>query len=77
MGSRGTTPPFLTLALDVGEWSASCPGYFIPGDHWIGGWVGPRVSLDAVEKRKISCPYWELNPGCPAHGLTAQAILSS
>jgi hypothetical protein len=21
-----------------------------PGTHWIGGWVGPRVGLDAVEK---------------------------
>jgi hypothetical protein len=20
--------------------------------HWIGGWVGPRVSLDVVENRK-------------------------
>jgi hypothetical protein len=24
-----------------------------PGTHWIGGWMGPRVGLDAVEKRKI------------------------
>jgi hypothetical protein len=24
-----------------------------PGTHWIGGWVGPRVGLNAVEKRKI------------------------
>jgi hypothetical protein len=23
-----------------------------PGTHWIGGWVGPRTSLDDVEKRK-------------------------
>jgi hypothetical protein len=30
--------------------------------------VGPRVSLDAVEKTKISYPYWQLNPGCSAHG---------
>jgi hypothetical protein len=21
--------------------------------HWIGGWLGPRVGLDAVDKRKI------------------------
>jgi hypothetical protein len=24
-----------------------------PGTRWIGGWVGPRVGLDDVEKRKI------------------------
>jgi hypothetical protein len=24
-----------------------------PGTHWIGGWVGPRIGLDAVVKRKI------------------------
>jgi hypothetical protein len=25
-----------------------------PSSHWIGGWVGPRASLDTEEKRKIS-----------------------
>jgi hypothetical protein len=24
-----------------------------PGIHWIGGWMGPRARLDAMEKRKI------------------------
>jgi hypothetical protein len=23
-----------------------------PGTNWIGGWVGPRVGLDMVVKRK-------------------------
>jgi hypothetical protein len=27
-----------------------------PGIEWKGGWEGPRVSLDAAEKRKISSP---------------------
>jgi hypothetical protein len=45
----------LTSALVGGEWSASRPGCFTPwgrdpGTHWKGGWVGPRTSLDAVEK---------------------------
>jgi hypothetical protein len=49
---------FLTLALTGGEWSASCPCRFTPGErapgtHLIGGWVGPRAGLGEVEKRKI------------------------
>jgi hypothetical protein len=57
-GSGGTASPFLTAALDGGELSASCPGRFTPGEtspdtRWIGGWVGPRADLDAVEKRII------------------------
>jgi len=38
---------FLTLALDGGEWSASCPREGkTPSTHWIWVWVGPRASLD-------------------------------
>jgi len=34
-----------------------------PGTHWIGGWVGPRVGLDAVAKRRNPLsPNWESNP---------------
>jgi len=38
----------LTLAVDGGEWSSSCPGHFTPRErthrtHWNWGWVGPRV----------------------------------
>jgi hypothetical protein len=52
----------LILALDGGEWSASCPGCFTPrerapGTHWIGDWVGPRAILDTVVKRKIPSPH--------------------
>jgi hypothetical protein len=36
-----------------------------PGTHWVGGKVGPRASLDAVEKIKISGPCREFNPGRP------------
>jgi hypothetical protein len=46
---------FLTSALVTGEWSASRPVRFTPGEkvsgtHWIGGWVGPRAGLDYMEK---------------------------
>jgi hypothetical protein len=51
----------LTSALVGGEWTASRPGRFTLGEralstHWIDGWVGPRTSLDDVERRK-SNPY--------------------
>jgi hypothetical protein len=44
-----------------GDWSASLPGRFTPtekasGTHWIGGWVGPRAGLDAVEKSLLPFP---------------------
>jgi hypothetical protein len=67
-------PPFLTLALDGGQWSASRPGLITrrqigPGTHRKGDWGGPRTGLDVVEKRKIlSC--LELNQGRPACSLS-------
>jgi hypothetical protein len=56
--SGGIAPPFFTLALDRGDWSASCTSHLTsretaPGKHWTGGYAGSRASLDAVEKRKI------------------------
>jgi hypothetical protein len=44
------THVFLTSALVGGEWSASQPGRFTTGTHWIGGWVGTRACLDDMEK---------------------------
>jgi hypothetical protein len=49
---------FLTSAVTGGEWPASRPGRFTPGErapgtHWIRGWVDPRAGLDDVEKRKF------------------------
>jgi hypothetical protein len=47
---------FLTSALAEGEWSASRPGRFTPGEgapgtHFMGGWVDPRAGLDDLENR--------------------------
>jgi hypothetical protein len=58
-GSGGIAPPFLTSAIDGGEWSAPRPGRFTPvevapGAHWVGGKVGLRGRLDVIEERKIS-----------------------
>jgi hypothetical protein len=63
--SGDIVPPFLTSALDGGEWPASGPRSFTPGEratvtHWIGGWVGPRTGVEG----NIYCR--ELNPDCPA-----------
>jgi hypothetical protein len=64
---------FLTSTLAGGEWSASRPGRFTPGErapgtHWIGGWVDPRAGLEDVEERKfLTLPGLELRPlGRPA-----------
>jgi hypothetical protein len=51
----------LTTALIAGEWSASRPDRFTPeerapGTLWRGGLMGPRASLDDVEKRKLFPP---------------------
>jgi hypothetical protein len=49
---------FLTSALGGGEWSASRPGHFtpgerVPGTHLIGGLVDHRAGLDDLDKRKL------------------------
>jgi hypothetical protein len=60
--SESTAPPFLTSAL------ASRPGHFVTGEiasdtHWIGGSVGSRAGLDAVEERKpLFLPVFQPGP---------------
>jgi hypothetical protein len=49
------THVFFTSTLVGGEWSASHPGRFTPGErapstHLIGGWVGRSAGLDDMEK---------------------------
>jgi hypothetical protein len=59
---------FLTSALVGGEWSASRPGRFTPGERdpgtrWIGGWVSPSTGLNGLKKRKfLTLPGLELRP---------------
>ena len=40
-----------------------------PRSHSIGGWMGPRTSLDILEKRKISCLSRIQIPDNPAQAL--------
>jgi hypothetical protein len=65
---------FLASSLVEGEWSASRPVRFTPGErapctHWIGGWVDPTAGLDDMKKRKfLTLPGLELRAlGRPAH----------
>jgi hypothetical protein len=51
-------PPFLTSALDGGQWLVSRPGRFTPGERasctqWIGDWAGPLACLIVREKQQI------------------------
>jgi hypothetical protein len=70
-GSGGIASTFLTSALDEGEWSASRPVRFTPGErapgtHWFRSLGGPRASLDAVGGEKNVLPLLGLEPGRPA-----------
>jgi len=52
-GAEKERHTFLTTAFDGGEWSASRPDHYNPGErtsggHWIGGWVGPTAGLDIM-----------------------------
>jgi hypothetical protein len=60
----------LNLAIDGDEGSAPRPSRFTsreraPATHLIGGWVGPRVGLDMMSKRKIPSPRWDSNLNHP------------
>jgi hypothetical protein len=40
------------LLASLGIASRPCrisPGERVPGNHWIGGWMGPRAGIDTVE----------------------------
>jgi hypothetical protein len=54
-------PLILTMALDGYQWLASHPSCFTPGTHWRGGLLGLKVSLNAIEERKISSA-WDQTP---------------
>jgi hypothetical protein len=49
--------------------AALFPGKEAPGTHWIGGWMDPSASVDAMVKKKISASCQELKPRRPARSL--------
>jgi len=54
----------LTVALH-GDWSASYPGHFNPGTHWIERWVGSR----SLKTRNTSWPNIKSNHLAPSQPL--------
>jgi len=56
----------LISAPDGGEWLTSGLNRFFAGKNCgtprKGGWAKPRVSLEVLEKRKISFSYRDSNP---------------
>jgi hypothetical protein len=64
----GGIAPFLTSALDGGEWWASRPSCFNPEEiardafEQEAGWAPEPVWM-LWRREKISCPSWEYNPG--------------
>jgi hypothetical protein len=68
-----------TSGLDGHEWSASrpgrvTPGWTAPGTGWVGGYMGPRTGLDAMEKRKIFCPCQKSRPGSSVFQPVTQSL---
>jgi hypothetical protein len=72
MKTHWEAPPFFTSIQAGSESSILRPGEKAPSRpiHWIGGWVTPKVYLDAVEKSKISCPEREPKSCRPARRYT-------
>jgi hypothetical protein len=67
-GEWTTAPPFLTSAIDEGEWSASRPGSFIP-DMKMGG-PQTRFAQYGGDKTILHLPEIELRSS--SHRCTAQ-----
>jgi hypothetical protein len=66
MYGRVEVSAFLTLVIDGGEQSASCPNHIIPNERpqypLNRGWTGLFACLGAAKKRRVCCFYHKTNP---------------
>jgi hypothetical protein len=53
---------FITVALDGGEWSASCPGHFIPRERRPRKIDGPRSQSGCCEGKRNFLPFSDIEP---------------
>lgn len=69
-------PTFLISALDSGERAASLPGERALGTYWVGGLMGVKAGMDAVEKIKVPATAGNPTPSVQpvAHRSTDGAI---
>jgi hypothetical protein len=51
--SRSIAPPFLTLAVDGGEWSASRPCRFTTSTHCVEGWATQKNHVPAGNRTQV------------------------
>jgi hypothetical protein len=68
MECRIASPFFIS---DGSEWLSCCPLRSTSNNQWGGVWVGLRVGLNAMEKRKIVCLCLE-----SYHGHAARSVVS-
>jgi hypothetical protein len=73
-GGGGIVAPFLTSALDGGEWSASRPCCFTPATDWTGG-VLASDSAWKLWRREKSCSCQDSKPGRPARSRPLYRLL--
>jgi hypothetical protein len=76
----------LLLVLDLGsrwgECTVSRPGRSLPsesgpvGNHWTGGWVGPRAGLDTEATGKIISLLPGIEPRSPGSPARSQTLYS-
>jgi len=45
------------------NWQPQAPDTLPWERTWKGCWMWPGTGVDTLEKRKISCPCWNSNPG--------------